>query len=250
MYGAVQAIGNLDIDIIDRYQAVKRKATKTIQKCNELLNATGRGIDNGSEKSNESQRETIPNKTPKRDNTLGQESLMSPSKNKGKGPIVPRGGFGVWADSGERGREREELLKTVKQITKRKGEIVSRQNLKGTMIYPKEESSCLEMGWDRLELPDNHYDFREKDLLWDYSDANIPYQGSYLITTSEISRNVTAGTRGKPKGGRQRLKVSSTQSPYGNKTSVSVNKETQMTPQKANTPLRETMTKKTEGTVI
>ena len=54
MYGAVQTIGNLDIDIIDRYQAVKRKATKTIQKCNELLNATGRGIDNGSEKSSES----------------------------------------------------------------------------------------------------------------------------------------------------------------------------------------------------
>ena len=33
MYGAVQAIGNLDMDIIDRYQAVKRKATTTIQKC-------------------------------------------------------------------------------------------------------------------------------------------------------------------------------------------------------------------------
>ena len=31
---------------------------------------------------------------------------------------------------------------------------------------------------------------------------------------------------------------------------MSVNKETQMTPQKANTPLRETMTEKTEGTVI
>ena len=45
MYGAVQAIGNLDIDIIDRYQAVKSKATKTIQKCNELLGATGRGGD-------------------------------------------------------------------------------------------------------------------------------------------------------------------------------------------------------------
>ena len=44
MYGAVQTIGNLDIDIIDRYQAVERKATKTIQKCNELLNATGRGM--------------------------------------------------------------------------------------------------------------------------------------------------------------------------------------------------------------
>ena len=40
MYGAVQVIGNLDIDTMDRYQAVKRKATKIIQKCNELLSAT------------------------------------------------------------------------------------------------------------------------------------------------------------------------------------------------------------------
>ena len=153
-------------------------------------------------------------------------------------------------DSRERGREREELLRTVKEITKGKREIVSRQNLKSTMIYPKEESSCLKTGWDRLELPDNHYEFREKDLSWDYSGANIPYEGSYLTTTSETSRNVTTGTRERPKGSRQRLKVSSTQTPYGNKTSVSVNKETQITPQKANTPLRETMTKKTEGTVI
>ena len=65
IYGAVQAMGNLDIGIIDRYQAVKRKVTKTIQKCNELLNVTGRGIDNGSEKFNESLRETISSKTPK-----------------------------------------------------------------------------------------------------------------------------------------------------------------------------------------
>ena len=36
MYGAVQAIGNLDIDIVDRYQTVKRKATKIIQKCNDM----------------------------------------------------------------------------------------------------------------------------------------------------------------------------------------------------------------------
>ena len=105
------------------------------------------------------------------------------------------------------------------------------------MTYPKEESSCLETGWDRLELPNNHYDFREKDLSWDYSDANIPYEGSYLTAPSEMSRNVTTGTRGKRS--RQRLKVSSTQTPYGNKTSVSVDKETQMIPQKANTLLRE-----------
>ena len=65
-----------------------------------------------------------------------------------------------------------------------------------------------------------------------------------------MSRNITTGTREKPKGSKQRLKTSSTQTPYGNKTSVSDDKETQITPQKANTPLRETMTKKTEGTVI
>ena len=100
------------------------------------------------------------------------------------------------------------------------------------------------MGWDRLELPDNHYGFQEKDLSWDYSDANIPYEGSYLTATSEMSRNITTSTREKPKGSRQRLKVSSTQTPYGNKTSVSIDKETQITPQKANTLLRKTKMKK------
>ena len=138
----------------------------------------------------------------------------------------------------------------MKEITKEKGEMISRQDLKGLIIYPKEESNCPETGWDKLKSPDDQYDFKKRDLSWDYSDANIPYEGSYLTTTSETSKNITTGTKGKLKGGRQRLKVSSTQTPYGNKTSVSVNKETQMTPQKANTLLRETMTKKTEGTVI
>ena len=135
------------------------------------------------------------------------------------------------------------MLRTVKKVIKGKGEIVSRQDVKGTMIYPK-------MGWDRLELPDNHYEFRGKDLLWDYSDANIPYEGSYLTATSEMSRDITTDTREKPKGSKQRLNVSFTQTPYGNRTSVSVDKETQITPQKVNTPLIETMMKKTEGTVI
>ena len=152
MYGAVQAVGNLDLDIIDRYQAVKRKATKTIQKCNELLNATGKGIEDGSEQCSESPWEIIPNKTPRRDNTLSQKGLIPPFENKGKSPIAPRGGFGMRLDSGERGQEREELLRTVKEITKGKGEIVSGQDVKSTMIYPK-------MGWNRLELPDNHYEF-------------------------------------------------------------------------------------------
>ena len=113
-----RTIGNLDIDIIDRYQAVKRKATKTIQKCNELLNATGKGIENGSEQSSESLWEIIPNKTPRR------EGLIPPFENKEKSPIASRGGFGIRPNSGERGREREELIRTIKKITKGKGEIV------------------------------------------------------------------------------------------------------------------------------
>ena len=55
-------------------------------------------------------------------NLTSQESLISSSENKGKGPIAPRGGFGVWPDSGERGQEREELRRTVKEITKGKGD--------------------------------------------------------------------------------------------------------------------------------
>ena len=207
MYGAVQAIGNLDIDTIDRYQAVKRKATKTIQKCNELLDTTGRGVNSGFDKSSGSPRETIPKKTPKRDNGLGQESLMSPSKNKGKGPIMLIGGFGVQPDSGERGREREKLLKTMKEITKGKGEIIPRHDLKGPIAYPKEESNYLETGWDRLELPDNHYDFKERNLSWDYSDANIPYEGSYLTTTGETSKNVITVQEENQKGVDKDLKL-------------------------------------------
>ena len=66
---------------------------------------------------------------------------MSPSKNKGKGPIALIGDFGVWPDSGERGQERDELLKTVKEITKGKGKIIPRQDLKGPISYPKEKSN-------------------------------------------------------------------------------------------------------------
>ena len=120
------------------------------------MDATGRRGDSSSENSNESPRETIPNKTSKRDKALDQESLMSSFKNKGKGPITPIRGFSVRPDSGERGREREELLKTVKEITKGKGEIILRLDLKGPITYPKEESSYLETGWDRSKLSDNH----------------------------------------------------------------------------------------------
>ena len=76
------------------------------------------------------------------------KKVVSLPNSKRKGPIAPIGGFGVQLDSGERGREREELLKTVKETTKGKGEKTPKQNLKGPTSYPKEESSYLEMRWD------------------------------------------------------------------------------------------------------
>ena len=39
-----------------------------------------------------------------------------------------------------------------------------------------------------------------------YPGIIVPYEGSCLTTTGEMNRNVTTGTRRKPKGGRQRLK--------------------------------------------
>ena len=45
MYGAVQALGNLDVDTMDRYQVVKRKGTRIIKKCNELLDAMKKKTD-------------------------------------------------------------------------------------------------------------------------------------------------------------------------------------------------------------
>ena len=118
-----------------------------------MLNTTGKGIEDGSEQSSESPWEIIPDKTPRRDDISRQERVIPHFDSKEKSLIVPKGGFGIRPDSEERGREREELIRTVKKITKGKGEIVSRQDVKGTIIYPK-------MGWDRLELPDNHYEFR------------------------------------------------------------------------------------------
>ena len=69
-----------------------------------------------------------------------------------------------------------------------------------------------------------------RDRSWDYSDANISYEGSYLVATSGSNGNVVVARRGKLKGSKQKLKASSTQTPYGNKTSVTVDKETQISP--------------------
>ena len=50
MYGALQAIGNLDVDTMDRYQVGKRKGTRIIQKCKELLDVVKKNTNNSSQK--------------------------------------------------------------------------------------------------------------------------------------------------------------------------------------------------------
>ena len=101
-----------------------------------------------------------------------------------------------------------------------------------------------------MEQPNSRNDLKGRDISWDYSDANISYEGSYLVATNGSNGDLIVTRREKSRGGRRKFRASSTQTPYGNKTSVSVDKETQMTPQKSNTPLKEIVSKETDGTVV
>ena len=101
-----------------------------------------------------------------------------------------------------------------------------------------------------MEQPNSRYDLKGRDLSWDYSDANISYEGSYLVATNGSNGDLIITRRGKSRGGRQKFRASSTQTSYGNKTSVSVDKETQMTLQKAYTPLKEIVSKETDDMVV
>ena len=116
MYGVVQAIGNLDVDTMDRYQVAKRKGTKIILKCNELLDAVKKKADNSSQELKESPTDDVP----KKDSAVNQESLTSVSDTqnqtapkggfesirnikKKESSIKPKRSFGICPDSGERG---------------------------------------------------------------------------------------------------------------------------------------------------
>ena len=63
MHGAVQGMGNLDADTMDRYQAAKRKGTDIIQKCNELLDVLKAQVSFSEPKG--SPKEEVPRETPK-----------------------------------------------------------------------------------------------------------------------------------------------------------------------------------------
>ena len=44
-------------------------------------------------------------------------------------------------------------------------------------------------GWSRLETPGEQFDPRGRNLSWEYSDATVSYEGSYLVVTSGSDGN-------------------------------------------------------------
>ena len=126
--------------------------------------------DNSSQELKESSTDDIPKKLSKEDSIVNQGSLRlisdiqnqtvskegfeSVRSNKRKeGSIKPKGGFGFYPNSGERGREREEVLKPVQEITKGNGEKAPIQNSRGTAPYPRGEILTLRQagkGWSSL----------------------------------------------------------------------------------------------------
>ena len=132
----------------------------------------------------------------------------------------------------EQEQERREALETVWQLTNGQEEISPTRNIRDYTFDTRRENGFTVTGWSRLEIPGGQFDPRGRDLSWDYSDATMSYEGSYLVATSGPDENTIVTRRGKTKRNRCRYKANSTQTLYGNKTAVSVDKETQMTPRR------------------
>ena len=79
------------------------------------------------------------------------------------------------------------------------------QNSRDIAPYLRGGNSHFKSGWGGLEQPNGRYDLKGRDLSWDYSDANISYEGGYLVATSGSNGNVIVTRRGKSRGGRQNL---------------------------------------------
>ena len=76
------------------------------------------------------------------------------------------------------------------------------QNSRDTVPYLRGGNSHFKSGWEGLEQPNGRYDLKGRDLSWDYSDANISYEGSYLVATSGSNGDLIVTRRGKSRGGR------------------------------------------------
>ena len=136
VYCTVQAMGNLDVDTMDRYQVAKRKGTKIVQKCNELLDTLKVQVSPSEPKG--SPKEEVPRKTPKKEETMEKKVVVSTTKNDSQatpkdkskttkaknqkeGPIGTKGLLNNHPDGREQEWERREALETVRQQTDRKG---------------------------------------------------------------------------------------------------------------------------------
>ena len=76
------------------------------------------------------------------------------------------------------------------------------QNSRDTALYPRGGNAHFKPGWEGLEQPNSRYDLKGRDLSWDYSDANISHEGSYLVATRGSNGDVIVTRRGKSRGGR------------------------------------------------
>ena len=76
------------------------------------------------------------------------------------------------------------------------------QSFRDSAFYPRGGNTYFKPGWEGLEQPSNRYDLRGRDLSWDYSDAKISYEGSYLFATSGSNGDAVVTRRGKSRGGK------------------------------------------------
>ena len=129
-------------------------------------------------------------------------------KDQKESPIGTKEAVGTHPDSVEQEWEREEALKTVQQLTNGKGDTSPARN-NGNYGF-----TGTDLGG--LEAPNEQFDPRGRDLFWDYSDATMNYDGSYLVATSGPDWNTVVTRRGKSKRNRCRYKANSTQTQLRN----------------------------------
>ena len=211
MYGAVQAMENLEVDTMDRYQVAKRKETKIIQKCNELLDVLKVQISPSEPKG--SPKEEVPRETPKEEETMEKKVVVSTpksdsqatpkdklrstkTKNQKEGPIGTKGLLDNHPDDREQEWERREALETVRQLTNGQEGISPTRNNRDYIFDTKRENGYTGTSWSRSEIPSGQFDPRGRDLSWDYSDATMSYEGSYLVATCGPDGNTVVTRRG------------------------------------------------------
>ena len=84
--GTVQAMGNLDVDTMDRYQAAKRKGTKIIQKCNKLLDTLK--VQASPSEPKGSPKEEVPKESPKKKETTEKKVVVPSPKSDRQHPRI------------------------------------------------------------------------------------------------------------------------------------------------------------------